>query len=238
MAKRIHFALILIATCCASVGFAQIKEITNEEYYTPLRAALQKAVKLNRCVQSATLRYNGGKTDIEEWDYEYALPDKDRLVHTETVDDKVQRTEQIDIGKIKYCKKDDGPWEIPKGYCIAGSGNGGPPNIISTKYTIEKVDLPTRHITIFRETITYKNIYSPNKETEGNSFWYSNYWLDENGLIIREETKIGLVKGETLNRKTITSYTYDPKHQDRGSDEVADAGWSDGCVETSERAGY
>ena len=50
------------------------------------------------------------------------------------------------VAKIKYCKKDDGVWKIVESYCIGGSGSGGPSNIVSDKYYLEKKKVDGREI--------------------------------------------------------------------------------------------
>ncbi|HQZ97202.1 MAG TPA: hypothetical protein PLP21_12850 [Pyrinomonadaceae bacterium] len=149
--------------------------------------------------------------DTDEWQYEYVLPDKVHYTNIRTANGKVQRVEQIDIGKIKYCKKDDGVWKIVESYCIGGSGSGGPSNIVSDKYYLEKKKVDGREIKVFRHYTSYKNIYSPNKDTEGLSFDEYIFSLDSSGLIIKEETKKGLINSGKVIETNISIYTYDPK---------------------------
>jgi len=172
--------------------------------------AMQKADKTNRRVTSTTTISRNGKVETEEWIYEYVLPDKIHYVHVQTSEGKTRRTEQIDIGKTKYCKKDDGAWEIPKGYCIGGSGNGGPSKVVSMKYTVEKTKMNGEKVSIFRWAIIYKDVYSQNGDTERLGLWEASYSINNDGYFLREETKDGLMYPETVSTKTIKEYTYDP----------------------------
>jgi hypothetical protein len=57
----------------------------------------------------------------------------------------------------------------------------------------------------------YKNIYSKNKDTEGLSFHDSKYWLNKDGLIVREERTSGLIDPKRLGELTVHTNDYDPK---------------------------
>ncbi|MBL8180498.1 MAG: hypothetical protein JNL64_02680 [Blastocatellia bacterium] len=209
---KVHIAtgLVLITLFSVLAVSAQVKEITKDEYYSPWRAAIQKARGLNRRKISKTEIYKNGKISAtDEWLYEYVLPDKIRYVHLEKRDGKSYRTEQVDIDKLKYCKQDDKPWELVEGPCIGG-GAGGVPNAQSIKYTVETVRSGNNDAKLFTQYITFKDPFT--KESNiGLSFYESKYWLGSDGFIIREERKYGLAETKRIDRLTVDTYEYNPK---------------------------
>ncbi len=215
-AKPMNTFHILYVACilsmCAVVSFGQEKEITSDEYYTRARAARDKGRGLNRHQISKTTRVKDGKmTNAEEWQYKFDLPGRIHYVHIVNSNGKASRTEEINIDGAKYCKMGDAPWEQITGSCIMGSGLSSGPSPESTKYTVEKVRLNKKEITLYRQYIIYKNNSSENKENEGRSFYESKFWLSKDGLIIREERSDGLIEPKRINRVTIDTYEYDPQ---------------------------
>ena len=210
MKTRTLIGLLIFILISSLSVFSQSKEITKEEYYGPWRAALQKARGLNRRNISKTEIYKDGKLSAtDEWQYEYDLPDKIRYIHIENRDGKSYRTEQIDIGKAKYCKQDDKPWEKTESPCIGG-GAGGVPNTQSIKYTVETVRLGDKDERLFTQFITYKNTFNK-EENQGLSFYVTRYWLAADGLISRGEINYGKVDTKRIDRLTIDTYEYDSK---------------------------
>jgi len=203
------FSIVIIGISLAGVH-AQGKEISREEYYAPYREALTRSREFSRRnIQKIRSSWNG-KTSEEEWTYEYHLPDRIRYLHIETVDGKSRRTEQINIGKSMYCKKDDGAWSLANSYCIGGSGSGGPSNIIKEVFRREKTKLDGKPSVHYYEHVTYQNTYSKTAGTDGPSFLESQFWIDEKGLIVRYETRRGLVSSKMPSYEQVETYVYDP----------------------------
>ena len=193
----------------ASAGLTQTKEITRDEYYAPWRAAFLKARGLSRRHVSKTEVYKDEKvSETDEWLYENVVPDRIRYVHVETSGGKTRRTEEIDIAQSKYCKRDDNAWEQVKSPCIGG-GAGGVPNTLSATYSVENIKLDNQDRKLYRQYITYKNTFSKNKENEGLSYYETKYWLNKEGLIVREEYEYGMVDTKKLDRATIDTYEYE-----------------------------
>lgn len=209
---RINRCLTILVICIAfaASGFAQGKEITEDQYLVPWRTARQKARGLTRRVIQTVTNHEKEMPDIDEWQYVYVMPDKVHYTNIRTLDGKVNRIEQIVIGKTKYGKKDGGIWKLSESYCIGGSGSGGPSNIASNKYYLENKKIDGKEIKVFRNYITYTNIYSPTKATEGLTFEESIFWLNSDDLMIREEIRKGLVNLGKVRTTNLTLYTYDP----------------------------
>ena len=203
------FAGVVLAFSATGFAQSQGKEITKEEYYGPWRAALQKARTLSRRNVSKTEILKDGKVSAtDEWTYEYVLPDRIRYIHKETEGDITRQTEQIDMGKTKYCRRGNGPWEKIQSPCIGG-GAGGIPSTISASYSVENTKADKQDVKLFRQYITYKDTFSKNKENEGLSYYETKYWLSKDGLLIKEEIRYGFVDSKMVKRITVGTYEYD-----------------------------
>jgi len=212
VAALILTVFLAAVSAAGQVTASQATEISHGQYYASWRAASEKARGLNRRHVSRTEVYKDGKVaETDEWLYEYVLPDKIRYVHTDSIDGKPVRTEQIDIGANKYCKKGEGAWESVKSGCIGGGTGGAVPNTSSLRFTIEKVNVDGKELTLYSQYITYKNISSKTKDTEGLSYYEEKYWLNKDGLLLRQEHRNGLIDPKTLDRSTVDTYEYNPK---------------------------
>lgn len=199
-----NILLVAVAACAA-----EDKDLTKSEFYKLFAATYDKARGVNRRHISKTQELTDGKlTWTEEWQYEYDGPDRIHYVHITTFDGKTRRTEEIDIGKTGYCKRNDGPWEISRG-CIGGSTSGSPPG--DTRYSLNTTKLDGKDVTLLREYTIYKDTYSKNKDTEGLSFGERKLWIDKNGFLVRTESTKGLVDTGVVKSSTIDTYEYDPK---------------------------
>lgn len=210
MRKFTVLSLVLICLVFTTANSAQEKEISKEDYLSSTRDARQKSRGLNRSELQTVTYFDKQFEDIDEWRYDYVMPDKIRYTNIRTYNGKVRKTEQINIGKLKYCKNDDGVWKLVETICIGGSASGGPTNIASDKYYLEKKKIEGKDIKVLRNYVTYTNIYSRNKDTEGLSFDESVYWLDGKGLLLRKETKSGLINTGKVRNTFLTIYTYNP----------------------------
>jgi hypothetical protein len=162
-------------------SLAQAKEISREEFSTPLRDQYASTRKRpSRKIQEISY-YQNGKKYQEKWTYENQPPDRVHYIHVESFEGKVTRTEEIEIGKTKYCKKDGGEWTVNSSYCTGGGGMGGLSNIIKQIYTVEKGDLEGKKTLLYHEYTTYKNVYSKTADSDGPSFLETRYWVDHDG---------------------------------------------------------
>lgn len=205
-----YLVLTFICLVFAATGFAQEKAITKEEYLNAEQAALQKAQGLTRTVEQMIHTYDGDKISIDAWQYDYVMPDKIHYLNIRTVNGKDQRTEEIDIGKKKYCKKGDGEWTLVSSPCVGGSASAGPSNIVSDEYFLEKKTVDGKKVKVFRNYTTYKDVYSPTKGTDGLSFQETQFELNSDDLIVRETTKRGLLDPRTTRGRSFSNYKYDP----------------------------
>jgi hypothetical protein len=193
--------------------FSQTKEITEENFYRPIREGRIKGLAFSRRETTRQDNYSEKKifsnTEIVE---EYLLPDKQHYLKEEKFADHTNKSELIQIGKSYYCRKNDGAWKPSISGCSSGEGNGGLSNIVSSKFTVEDTKIGNKTVRLYKEYITYKNIYSPNKDKEGLSYCHSSYWIDSEGLVIREEEKCGLSESENPYFQKAVTYEYNPQN--------------------------
>jgi hypothetical protein len=193
--------------------FSQTKEFTRENFYRPIRAGLIKELAYSRRVITRQDNYREKKifstTEITE---EYLLPDKRHYIREEKFADQTNKSELIQIGENYYCRKNDGEWKQFKSWCSGGDGNGGLSNIVRSKFTVEDTKVGNKTVRIYKQYTTYKNIYSPDKDKEGLSYYQSSYWIDNEGFILREEERNGLLEPERIYRQLTVSYEYNPQN--------------------------
>lgn len=197
--------LLLLTFVGYSVGQ---EKITADDYYGPLRGSYLKQKNQSRRHVQKIRSESEGKITEEEWLYEYQLSDTIRYVQVLTIDGKTTRTEQINIGKDKYCKKDSGAWVLTTTYCIPGSGSGGPSNIVERKFLRKKVMRNGVPATEYFARTVYKNEYSKTASTDGLTYWETSYTIGEDGLVMFESTRRGLVKDAKPYYESSDTYEY------------------------------
>ncbi len=211
--KTRNYILLTIICFAASINvFSQAKQISKEDYYQPYREALSKKDDLSRRNLTKQENYRDGKlfstTEITD---EYLKPDRRHYLEVEKFADYTNKDELIKIGKIYYCRRNDGEWKQYQSWCSGGSASGLS-NIVSSEYTVEDSNVSDQKVKLYRNYTTYKNTYSPDKDKEGLSYSESKYWLDKNGFILRQEIKSGLLEPQRIYRQQTDSYEYNPKN--------------------------
>lgn len=211
--KSTKCLLLIICFGMTANCFGQIKQISREDFYQQSREANKKRFANSRREITQIKDYKDGNTvSTVEFTSEHLVPDKYHYISIEKYSDRTTKFESISINKVQYCRKNDGNWEKSKSYCGYGSGSGGPSNIVETKYTVEETKLNSKKVKLYQEYTTYKNIYSPDKDKEGLSYWQERFWLDKDGFILRKETEKGLIEPRKSNyQEEITNYEYDPR---------------------------
>lgn len=208
--KRIEFLLLLtLLLGLVEVSNAQNSNPREAEYRIAFREAFTKSRTFSRRQFQKIKSVSDGQVREEEWMYEYQLPDRVRMIHVETLGGKSRRTEQINIGETKYCKRDNEDWSVVKSYCIGGSGSGGPSKILSNTYRREDTKLNGKKAVLFQEYTTWMNSYSKTAGTDGPSFWETKFWVDGDGKLLRYETRQGLVSNAHPGLELVETYEYD-----------------------------
>ena len=206
---------ILLIIFCFGVTlnvFSQAKEITKEEYYQTFQEAIIKKFQTPHRINTRQDEYKDGElfrsTEITE---EFINSEKRHYLKVEKSADQTDKSELIKIGEIYYCRRNEGEWKQSQYWCLDRSGSSIV-NIMTFKYTVEDVEINNKTAKLYKEYITNRNKRSRNKDKEGLSYHQSSRWFDEDGFILREEIKSGLIETEIIYNQQTDSYEYNPRH--------------------------
>lgn len=210
MRKKLILGAIF-GVLCVSPAVAQVKEIGRAEFIEPRKTALSSFYASNYRQQVNNEYYEDGiLVSSEEWTYETVKPDRKRHLEIIRKGEQITKFESITVGTVTYCRKDDGEWQLKAGSCGTGGGSGGPSDIISDKFTKERIKENGRKLTLYEEYTVYKNTYGPEKDRSRSRFWQTRYWIDDKGKLVREEQRRGLIGPEQISNRLLTLYEYDP----------------------------
>lgn len=210
MIKRLIFVVTFSILAVSSIS-AQVKEINREEFYGPWRSALKLFQDSSHRKTDKNEHYeNGVLRSSDEWVYEYIKPDKRRYTSVERTGERLRKYEWIQIDSTRYCRRDDGEWQVSGSCGSGGSGSGGPSDIVSEKYTTEVVKENGKRVTLFEEYTTYRNTYGPEKDRSRLRFWRTKYWLNDKDLLVKEERRTGLLGPEQVSWVNFKQYQYGP----------------------------
>ncbi len=210
--KKNYILLIIICIGITINAFSQTKQITEVEYYQSYRAANEKRLESSSRNVSRREFFKDGKSyitkDIKD---EFMKPNKKHYLQIEKSAEGENKEELIQIGEKFYCRTGNDKWKQSSSWCL-NTGISGISNIVSSKFTVEDTIINNQNAKLYQRYTTYKNIYSPDKDKEGLSYWESKFWVNKAGFILREESKEGLLEPVKLYRQEISSYEYNPKN--------------------------
>lgn len=202
----------------ANSAFSQSQEITKAEFSRSYFDALDKAREVNRRLFSSLKTYRHGEiVETEEWLYEYVNPIDRRLQYIKTANGKASRTHEINVDGNIFCKFGDTKWKRNSTNCLTGFVAlksqeslqvGG---IVSSKFSVERVDLDGFKTRVYTEDTKYKNQSPANKDAGRLRFMKSRFWLDDKGLILKQESTLGLLGEKQISSLWVDVYEYDPK---------------------------
>lgn len=205
MKQLAAFFILLIA---AAAVFGQAEEITAKQFRKANSDARKMSRSFDRRIIQKSETYEDGKlTETSLLIWEYALPDRRRAVSKISSGGKEQRTELIEIGKAKYCKRGDEAWTTRFGECIGGSGSGGPDPIID-RYTLSEDAVDGQKLSRFKRLMTYRG---SSKDDGRTYFWETTFWVDEKGRLIGEQERRGVSVPYSLTKHLLETYEYEPE---------------------------
>ena len=152
----------LIFAGCLNIYGQQSREISSEEFTKARTAAYEKINQYNRRVTGKTEAFSmtDGKTqESATFLEERILPDKRRMIITETTGKTTKTTEIIKIGNYEYRRNDNGDWtknELTGSGAGSGSGmgagNGG--GEIKYKYALTETTFNKEEVSLFEQYMT------------------------------------------------------------------------------------
>lgn len=211
---RIVFLVVLVT----GSAFSQARQITKDEFSRIYFSALEKASEIDRRVTSELEHYKGGKvSETEEWDREYSASYKWRLVYQETTPGTRKRIEEINIDGTSFCKFDDQSFEKRTTNCLKGfialmsQASQQVGGIISSQFTVENTDLDGVKCRLFKEYTAYRNQAPGNSDGEKRRFLENRFWLNDGDLVVKQETRSGLIGEKEISSLWVDVYDYNPK---------------------------
>ena len=204
--KSISLRIFLLIFCCLNI-YGQQKEITRQEYSDALMSKYQPSSNKSYRSISNTETFSildGKLTRKENSVFEYLSSEKNRQIVIESIDGVTKKNEMIMIGSIVYQRIDDGEWK-EKGLEVNGFI---PSNIISSGvFEIKWVSKYTFVETAFNNQTVH--LYEKNIKHRDGKFFHEKFWLNKEGLILKIESRSGLINPERLETHKVTDYEYD-----------------------------
>jgi hypothetical protein len=195
--------LVIIALLMTASALGQPKQISEAEYYASYREALDKQSNSPRREVLVQERYEDGKLiSSNQYTYEYESKTKSSFIGIETTNGNVIKTEEIQLGKMYYCRKDNKKWIVSEISCSPGRDRSIPyPN--DSKVAVEK----TADGDAFTQYTTYKDYAEPSAKR----FYSENILIGKDGNLLKLEVKMGLANPERVVLKESTTYEYGRK---------------------------
>ncbi len=210
---KVKNCILLVIFCFGATinAFSQTKEVPEEKFWQPIRDAYKPMSEISRRITSQKEYFEDGKlnstTRITD---EYLVPDKRHYLEVKKLTDRTNRKEYFQIGENYYCKENDGEWKQSNKWC-EGTGISGLSGVIERKFTVEDVKLNNQSAELFTNFYTFKISDSDESDKGKIAYSQSKFWLDVNGLILRFESKKGLLNLEKIYSQETRAYEYNPK---------------------------
>ena len=199
--------ILLTFLCLASVVniLAQAEDITKDEYYRQLKTAEAKGEEVSRRIIAQVENFRKEKLhSSEEFIYKYLIPDRSHYLHISKSAEVTKRSEVIQIGETYYCRTDNRKWKKSKFWCgeiVLDSVQ----RRINTKYTLENTTLDNQNLKLYSEYL----FSEVNREAVGKR--QHCFWLNEAGLLVRQEFVKGLLDSAGISSKRTEIYEYNPQ---------------------------
>ena len=206
MVYKKFFSLFILCLCASICVFSQTKQITEKEYEQILNSAREKLSTISYRAKTKEVSYREGKLySTSEEIKEFLKPNRYYYLTINNIEGKTKKTEQIQIGKALYCRKDDGKWEKSEFSC-RGFFISPVKNIMESKFSVEETNLNGQPVKLYQKFISYEG--SPASPTY---FLRYKSWINNDGLLLREEVENGEINKGPFNNKDETVYEYNPK---------------------------
>jgi hypothetical protein len=206
---------ILLVIFCLFISVSilgQIKTLTKEEYNSAQKIIQDKVYKTSRRVISIQNSYSNGKIiSTRTLTQEYISSDKNRweliTKKNNIVEEKIQI---LYIGNFEYRKEGETPWEkrcfqnCSDAESSSGVGISGKelPNV--KQYLVVETVVDNQPIKVY----SFYRVYDYEKSL---NFYENRKWINSNGFILKEETKISDILPEFISSIETITYEYNPK---------------------------
>lgn len=208
---KINILALLCLFFAASLNvFGQAREITGQEFYAAINNAGNKRFKLSRREKTTTTLFSKGTVkEVEEVTDEYQLPNNRRYLQISTIGGKVEKLELIKVENSFYQKKNNGKWTKEEKWNLPESFSAIPVPLKSS-YSVETTALNNKTVKLYRFYAVF-NEFSPEPGEEKQGYFENKVWIDDRGLVIREESVLGKPQSKEITELKRFEYEYDPK---------------------------
>ena len=200
-----HRLLPVFIAALAISSAAQTKDLTRDQYMEAIGDAYHaddNAYPLRKTIVDRTFNYKGQvltlTNEIEEW----TANNIERRVVVVSSEGKRQKTEVIWIDGDFYCRRNGGQWMLESQNCLLTKSWGLVTKITQT-YTSEESGIESQKVKVLRAYYTGRDL-----DNGPMAYFRENYWIGKDGMIIRVETKRGLmnVKSPMWSRNEIFTH--------------------------------
>lgn len=213
MLKKKILWLMLTAICGLNV-FGQENDITEVEFTEAKSQALKKADGYNRRVtykreylKSADGSFRNSVSKISE----IILPDKTRNLLIQTSDGVIEKSEDIKIGFFLYERIDGGKWTKTDLRKVVYDQSACRMSIIEGDEKITNKYKIAEEVLNGQQTMVYEWLKIVEYANSNGTFSQNRFWINKDGLIVRNETTYGKLNPERIEEQTFTEYEYNPK---------------------------
>lgn len=211
---NLYFTLSILILTCPLLSCGQNKSVTKEisshakesksvskeEYDSIFEAAKASVEKKIRKVTAIDSQYvnNSVVTTTQE----FLPPDKSKWLVVDKSGNLVRQTEIIYIGNLEYRKENNSNWVMRNLKSNSEKGNmefTAKKEESTKEYSIEEIKIDNESFRV----LTAKTL-NPQKTL----FLVYKVWIDKEGLIFKEESKISSGRIDNLLTSTVTNYDY------------------------------
>lgn len=195
-------SILFIVVLCSVSYVAGQTEIAQQEFWAKIYSGRTQGEKFDRRETVTVNTLKNGKLSQESRSLrEYVLPDKAHYTNVEIANGSSKKTEQIEIGKDKYCKKKKAQWTKENCREMKLTGGSSP---TTKRFTVQTVTYNGKSVTLYTEYQTYE------EDKKDPSFQEFKYWMDKKNRALREEVNYGKINSKRVTWRSIITYEYEP----------------------------
>jgi hypothetical protein len=200
------FLLAILVTNLTVFAFSQIKQISSNDYWTVYDQSKNLIPERTNRTESKLEQIIDTNTNVIVTELnETLLPNKHRYLRIDFVDGKeTKRLEVIRVDSTEYRRIDKDSWQVKD----LRRGNGYGSSTLSGRsciqYSQESDFVEGTLVTKYRS-------FEVKNETKGLIFQDTKFWIDTDGLIIKEVRISGQIEPRVEQYRTTILHEYNPK---------------------------
>jgi hypothetical protein len=191
---------------------AQARSISGDEFNSIYYSLLEKARELPRTVRSRLKHLDDGTvSSTETWVYKFLPPSRRYLLYDKTEGRSTVQLGEIDLDGSLYCLKNGRAWTPSAQLCIPGLLRSRSQSAyqvlgkLNSEFSESDVIVESSTGKLYREYIRYRNSSS---DPDQLRFAENKFWVNDKGLIVRQEITTGKIGARHLGSTWIDEYDY------------------------------